>query len=191
MTTNIGSKDALLVVDVQKDFCPGGALGVEEGDQVVPVMNRLIEKAGRSGAVIVASRDWHPPNHVSFEDRGGPWPMHCVQGTGGAEFHPDLELPANAVILSKGMHFDRDAYSAFDGTGLAERLRESNVKRVWVGGLAQDVCVKATVLDGREEGFEVHVLRPATRPVNVEPGDGDRALEEMKKAGAVIVDEEP
>ncbi len=178
--------DALLVVDVQKDFCPGGALAVPEGDAVVPVLNRWIEAARDAGIPVYASRDWHPDNHISFEERGGPWPPHCIQGTEGASFHPDLALPEQTSLISKGTDPDREQYSAFDGTGLGERMREDGVKRVWIGGLAQEVCVRASVLDALREGFEVHLLCPGTRPVDAHPGDGERALEEMKEAGAIL-----
>jgi len=183
---NFRTSDALVVVDVQNDFCRGGALAVEGGDEVVPVLNRAIRQAERQGAHIVASRDWHPPQHVSFQQRGGPWPVHCVQNTPGAEFHPDLQLPPETPVVDKGVSPDRDNYSAFDDTGLAVDLKRQGVNRIWVGGLAQDVCVRATVLDGLEAGFQVHLIEPATRPVDANPGDGRRALEEMQAAGAVI-----
>jgi len=182
----LSPEDALLLVDVQVDFCPGGSLPVSEGDRIVPVLNRWIEAARRDGAVIVASRDWHPSNHVSFRDQGGPWPAHCMQNTSGAAFHPNLRLPSEAVILSKGTAQDKDNYSPFEGTNLADTLRRRGVRRVWVGGLAQDVCVRASVLDALAAGFEVHVLADATRAVNVSPGDGARALEDMRGRGAVI-----
>jgi nicotinamidase/pyrazinamidase len=178
--------DVLLIVDVQNDFCPGGALPVAEGDRIVPVLNRWIDAARRGRALVVASRDWHPHNHISFRERGGPWPVHCVQDTPGAAFHPDLLLPADALILSKGTAADKDNYSPFEGTHLAETLRRRGVRRIWVGGLAQDVCVRATVLDALAAGFEVHVILDATRAVNVNPGDGLRAVEEMRARGAVI-----
>lgn len=180
--------DALILVDVQNDFCPGGALAVAEGDQVVPVLNRWIERAVQAGIPVFASRDWHPPNHVSFQSRGGPWPPHCVQGTRGAEFHPDLHLPKDALIVTlKGDDPDRDAYSAFDGTNLASDLRSRGVQRLWVGGLATDYCVKATVLDGLREGFDVRVIADGIRAVNVQPDDGRQAIEEMLRAGASLV----
>ncbi len=178
--------DVLVVVDVQNDFCPGGALPVREGDQVVPVLNRWIEAAEHSGAYVVASRDWHPSGHVSFTDRGGPWPVHCVRDTPGAAFHPDLCVPDRAIIVDKATDPDRDSYSGFADTGLAERLRQTGVKRVWVGGLALDYCVRATVLDALAEGFEVHLILPATRAVDVKAGDGQRAVDQMRQAGAII-----
>jgi nicotinamidase/pyrazinamidase len=178
--------DALLIVDVQNDFCPGGALAVEQGQEDVAVLNRWINEPERHRVPVFASRDWHPSNHVSFKDRGGPWPPHCVENTTGAAFHPDLQLPRGAHIVSKGRHPDADSYSAFGGTDLAERLRVAGVQRLWVGGLAQDYCVRETALDAIKEGFEVHLILDATRPVNVEPRDGERALDDLRRAGAVI-----
>lgn len=186
MQQKLSQHDALLVVDVQNDFCPGGALAVPEGDQVVPVLNEWIRAAREAGVPVVASRDWHPAGHCSFAEQGGPWPVHCVQDTEGAAFHPDLRLPADALVISKGQSPERDNYSAFDDTGLADMLRERGVERVRVGGLAQDVCVRATVLDACEAGFETHLIADATRAVDVEPGDGERALEAMRAAGARI-----
>jgi len=186
MIPGLSDADALILVDVQNDFCPGGALPVSQGDDVVPILNRWIEEAERAGAVIAATRDWHPRDHVSFEARGGPWPEHCVQGTRGAEIHPGLELPAQTLIINKGSDPDRDSYSGFEDTGLADVLRARGVRRLWVGGLALDYCVKATVLDARREGFETHLIESATRAVAAKPGDEDRALEEILLAGAVI-----
>lgn len=180
--------DVLILVDVQNDFCPGGALPVEGGGRVVPVLNRWMRAAEEGGAKVIASRDWHPPGHVSFQVRGGPWPAHCVQNTAGAELHPGLDLPVHARVISKGTDPDRDNYSAFDGTGLADELNQQGVRRVWVGGLAQDVCVRATVLDGLQAGFEMHLIKDATRAVNAHSGDGERALQEMREAGCVIED---
>ena len=183
--------DALIVVDLQKDFCPGGALAVPEGDQVVGVMNRWIRAAERVGAVIVISRDWHPPNHCSFETEGGPWPVHCVQNTPGAEYHADLYFPLCAFYVDKARDPDRESYSDFAGTGLSQSLRRSEVQRIFIGGLALDYCVKATALDGLAEGFEVHLILPATRAVNVNPGDGTKALNEMRSAGVSIEEDDP
>jgi len=181
--------DALLMVDVQTDFCPGGSLEVPEGDAVVPVLNKWIEAAQQEGVPMYASRDWHPENHISFQNRGGPWPVHCVQNTTGAAFHPDLRVPGKVHVVSKGTDPDKDAYSAFDTTDLADELRRSDIRRLWVGGLAQDVCVRATVLDACKEGFEVNLIDNATRAVNVKPGDGERALADMRQAGANIIEE--
>jgi len=174
--------DALIVVDVQIDFCPGGALPIEHGDAVVPVLNRWIAAATDLGLPVFASRDWHPRHHLSFQEAGGDWPVHCLQDSRGARFHPDLNLPESALIVTKGVRFDRDQYSAFDETGLATELRKQNVGRVWVGGLAQDVCVCATVLGARNEGFETIVIEDATYPVTRD--GGHRANEDMRRAGA-------
>lgn len=174
--------DALIVVDVQIDFCPGGALPIDGGDEVVPVLNRWIAAAESVGVPVYASRDWHPLHHLSFTEAGGEWPVHCVQDSPGARFHPDLKLPASATLVTKGVRFDRDQYSAFDETGLAAELRNRGVRRVWVGGLAQDVCVRATVLDARRNGLDTIVISDATRPVT--PAGGARANEEMQQAGA-------
>jgi nicotinamidase/pyrazinamidase len=174
--------DALIVVDVQRDFCPGGALPIENGDRVVPVLNRWIEAAIHRGVPIYASRDWHPRRHLSFVEFGGQWPPHCLQDSDGARFHPDLVLPQSAAIVTKGVRFDRDQYSAFDETGLASELLSRGVTRVWVGGLAQDVCVRATVLDARREGFDTMVIADGTLPVT--PAGGENAAGEMQRAGA-------
>jgi nicotinamidase/pyrazinamidase len=174
--------DALIVVDVQIDFCPGGALPIERGNDVVPVLNRWLAAASRAGVPVYASRDWHPANHTSFAESGGTWPPHCLQDSEGAKFHPDLRLPQGTVVVTKGVRLDRDQYSAFDETGLAGDLRARGVKRVWVGGLAQDVCVRATVLDARRENLETFVIEDATRPVT--RAGGGEANEEMRRAGA-------
>ena len=172
---------ALLCVDVQGDFLPGGSLAVPDGFAVV---QPLVEAAAGAG-MVVATRDWHTSDHASFAARGGPWPPHCVAGTPGAALHPRIDVIA-ALVVSKGTDPDRDAYSGFDGTPLAALLRAAGVTRVVVGGLATDYCVRATVLDGLREGFAVTVLGDAVRAVDVQPGDGDRALEEMRAAGAEI-----
>jgi nicotinamidase/pyrazinamidase len=166
----LGRGDALIIVDVQKDFCPGGALPVEGGDEVVPVLNHWIAAAVARGVPIYASRDWHPVGHISFKESGGPWPPHCIQDTDGARFHPDLKLPDSAIKVTKGVRFDQDQNSAFDQTGLAELLRKEGIQRLFVGGLAEDVCVLATVLDGRREGFEVVLIADGTRPVTANNG---------------------
>lgn len=182
----MNADDALLIVDVQRDFCPGGALPVPAGDEVVPVLNRWIEAAQQCGATVVASRDWHPPQHISFQERGGPWPAHCVQQSEGARFHPELRLPPQTQIVDKGMHPDRDNYSAFDSTPLGDELRHHGIHRVFVGGLALDVCVRASAIDARKAGLEVHLIRDGAKPIDDE--GGAEALEEMRAAGVFIDD---
>ena len=176
--------DALIAVDVQRDFCAGGALAVPGGDEVVPVLNEWLEFAAASGIPVFASRDWHPRGHVSFELAGGRWPEHCVQGTPGAEFHPRLVLPDSVRYVTKGVRFDKDQNSALDDTGLEVELRRLGVRRLFVGGLAQDVCVLDTVIDGLRLGFAVQLIEDATRPVDA--AEGARALEKMRAAGAGI-----
>lgn len=183
---HIGPGDALIVVDVQRDFLPGGPLGVPAGDQVIKPINRAVGMFERAGLPIFYSRDWHPTDHISFKARGGPWPRHCVAGTDGAAFAPTLRVPASAVVISKATTPDRDAYSAFQGTTLASLLRAQDVLRVYVGGLSTDYTVKATVLDAKREGFDVKVLKDAVRAVDVQPGDGERALQEMQQSGAQL-----
>lgn len=173
----------MVVVDIQNDFCPGGALPVKQGDKVVPVLNKYIEIFKTSGAPILFTRDWHPPDHSSFKDHGGPWPPHCVQNTNGARFHPDLAIPPEGEIISKADKRD-EAYSFFKGTDLGRKLRDRGIKRLLVGGLATDYCVKETVLDGLKYGFEVFHLDDASKGVNVNPDDSERALQEMVAKGA-------
>jgi nicotinamidase/pyrazinamidase len=177
--------DALLIIDVQKDFCPGGALPIEGGNKVVPILNRWIAPAVVKGIPIYASRDWHPVGHISFREGGGAWPPHCVQDSDGASYHPDLRLPDSAIKVTKGVRFDKDQNSAFDETGLAEELRRREIQRILVGGLAEDVCVLATVLDGRREGFEVVLIADATRPVTLE--GGEKARQKMQESGTLFM----
>lgn len=182
-------KDVLVVVDVQNDFCPGGALAVAGGGQVVPVLNRYIEKFKAAHLPVVATRDWHPEKTSHFDTGGGVWPPHCVRGTRGADFHPDLALPVDAVVVSKGMGDNEDSYSGFQGVDsrgvkLADLLRRRGAGRLFVGGLATDYCVKHTVLDGLKEGFKVVLLEDAIRGVDIQPGDSERAIGEMIRAGA-------
>jgi nicotinamidase/pyrazinamidase len=180
----ICDSDVLLVVDVQNDFCPGGALPVSEGERIVPVLNRWIAAARAKGVPVLASRDWHPRGHVSFREAGGPWPPHCLQDSTGAAFRADLDLPPDAVIVTKGTRFDQDQNSAFDQTGLAAELARRGIRRLWIGGLAEDVCVRATALDAKAAGLDVHLLAAATRPVT--PEGGRAAREEMRAAGVQI-----
>jgi nicotinamidase/pyrazinamidase len=182
MSRNPRSSDALLIVDPQVDFCPGGALAVPGGDHIFGPLNRV----AAAFPLVVASRDWHPPGHCSFQAQGGIWPVHCRAGTPGAEFHAALDQGPIEQVFSKGTEVDRDAYSAFDGTGLAEWLRARGVTRLFIGGLATDYCVRASTLDARREGFGVVVLEDAVGAVDVQPGDGERALAEMRQAGAEV-----
>lgn len=180
----IKAGDAMIVVDVQNDFCPGGALPITDGDAVIPALNVWIERAVKNCAAVYASRDWHPSVHPSFVPEGGPWPVHCLEDTHGAEFHRNLHLPADVTVVTKGVRFDKDQYSAFDDTGLAHELRKRGVGRVWIGGLALDVCVRATALDAVREGFETHLILSGCRPVSQESGAA--AVEEMRNAGVFV-----
>lgn len=184
-----GKHRALIIVDVQNDFCPGGSLAVTQGDEVVAPLNQLIKEFLDRGEPVVKTRDWHPAETKHFKPHG-PWPVHCVQATHGAEFHPGLNDDPRITIISKGMNESADGYSGFDGTNLAQLLKDKGVKEVWVGGLATDYCVKHTVLDALREGFEVKALADAMRAVNVNPDDGAKAVEEMRTAGAEIVGDE-
>jgi nicotinamidase/pyrazinamidase len=176
--------NALIIVDFQNDFCPGGALAVPDGDAIA---GRLNELAG-SGEyeLVVATRDWHPPDHGSFEEQGGPWPPHCVAGSPSAELHPDLDREPIDVVVDKGQDPGTEGYSGFEGTGLAKLLHDREVDHVTVAGLATDYCVKNTALDALREGFGVTVDSAAVRAVDVQPGDGQRALEEVRAAGGSI-----
>lgn len=180
------SKSALLVTDIQNDFCPGGALGVPAGDTIIPLINEYIRSFYRQGFPVFASRDWHPLGHCSFKEQGGPWPVHCVQGSWGGQFHPNLVLPPGTVIISKATDPKREAYSAFEGTPLEERLRALGVETLFITGIATDYCVRNTVLDARRLGFRVVVLEDAIRGIDATPGDCQRAIEEMGKAGALF-----
>lgn len=187
----LNSYDALIVIDPQVDFFPGGALAVPEGDAILPAVNRAIEVFVERGLPVVVTRDWHPADHCSFAGQGGQWPPHCVRGTSGAELHPDLALPPLFTMVHKATAADREAYSDLQGTGLVELLRAWKVKRLYVSGLALDYCVRATCLDAIDAGFEVVLLINATRAVNVEPEDGDRALAELVAVGVRPLDGAP
>jgi nicotinamidase/pyrazinamidase len=183
-------KKALIVVDVQNDFCPGGSLAVADGNDVVAPLNKLMKEFLDRGEPVYKTRDWHPEKTKHFATYGGTWPIHCVQNTDGAEFHPDLLQDPRITVISKGFDERADGYSGFDGTQLAQLLRDEGVNEVWVGGLATDYCVKQTVIDGISNGFKVKALAEAMRPVNVNPDDGRKAIAEMKAAGAEIVGDE-
>ena len=184
---HLDNTDALLVIDMQVDFLPGGALGVAGGHEVVAPINHLIALYGAAGAPVFASRDWHPQDHCSFQAQGGPWPPHCMADTPGAQFAAELALPDDAVVISKATTAAVDAYSAFSGTDLAAQLRARGVERVAVVGLATDYCVLNTVTDALEEGFTTLVVPEAMRAVDVQAGDGRRALDRMVARGAVPV----
>lgn len=186
MNRPVEREDALLVVDIQNDFCPGGALAVKEGDAIIPVVNRLVRLFLEREATVAYSRDWHPEDHSSFREEGGPWPPHCVAGTRGSAFHPSLHVPLYPLIISKGTGND-EALSAFDGTNLHERLQQRGVTRLFVVGLATDYCVKATALDGLSLGYETIVLADATQPVDISPGDGEKALQNVTLRGGYIM----
>jgi nicotinamidase/pyrazinamidase len=180
------SRQALIVVDVQNDFCPGGTLAVSRGDEVVEPLNKLIDEFLERGAPVYKSRDWHSATTKHFAAYGGTWPVHCVQNTHGAEFHPALRDDPRITVISKGLG-DTDCYSAFDETDLAAQLHKQDVEEVVVGGLATDYCVKNTVLDALKHEFKVKAVENAMRAVDLQPGDGERAIDEMRAAGAAIV----
>jgi nicotinamidase/pyrazinamidase len=178
------SGDALLIIDVQNDFLPGGSLAVPQGDAVVPALNRCIELFAGKKLPVYASRDWHPADHCSFQAQGGPWPPHCLANTHGAAFAAKLELPADVVVISKADTPEVDAYSAFGDTDLDRRLKAAGIKRLFAGGLATDYCVLNTVRDALTLGYAVILLTDAIRAVDVKFGDGERALAEMRRLGA-------
>jgi nicotinamidase/pyrazinamidase len=175
---------ALLVIDFQNDFCPGGALAVPHGDEIAPRVSELLDSGGFD--FVAATRDWHPADHSSFEAQGGPWPPHCVQGSDGAEFHPSLDRSKIDVVVDAGFRPDLEGYSGFEETDLDQELRDHDVDAVTVVGLATDYCVRATALDARRAGFDVTVDRAGVRGIDVEPGDSERALDELRAAGATV-----
>ena len=180
---------ALLLVDVQNDFCPGGALSVPEGDSIVPVLNKYINLFVRNKLPVFASRDWHPQKTTHFKKFGGQWPQHCIHDTPGAAFHPVLRLPEDAIILSKGIEPDNDGYSAFqaidnEGKEFVGLLKENSIKELFIGGLATDYCVRWTVFDALQYGFRITVLEDAIKGVNLKPKDSEDAIKEMVALGA-------
>lgn len=185
-------RPGLLVVDVQNDFCPGGSLAVPDGDRIVPRVNRSIDLFARRKLPVLATRDWHPRVTKHFKEYGGAWPRHCIQGTKGARFHPDLALPPDAVVLSKGMDPEQDSYSGFQayngrGRDLESVVHDLGIDELFVCGLATDYCVRATALDAVRRGIRVRVLADAVKGVDVKPGDSKVALEEMRAAGIPFV----
>lgn len=187
MKIAITKSSALIIVDVQNDFLPGGALPVPNGDQVIIPLNNYIKIFHEKELPIIATRDWHPENHISFNTRGGPWPPHCIRNTWGAEFPKELMLPPNVIIISKAFKEDEEAYSGFQGTNLDDVLRKLDVNRLFVGGLATDYCVRATVLDALKLNYQVILLLDAIKGVDVNPGDSERAIKEMIANGAIAV----
>jgi nicotinamidase/pyrazinamidase len=184
--------DALSVTDVQNDFLPGGALGVPHGDAIISPLNRAVELFKKNGLLIFFSRDWHPPDHSSFQEEGGPWPPHCVQKTPGADFPSALKIPEGSIIISKGAQKDREQYSTLgardsEGNTESDVMKKREIRRVFVAGLATDYCVLNSVKDILAEGYEVYVLTDAIRAVNVNPGDGEEALEDMVRGGAKLI----
>jgi len=177
-------QDALLIVDMQNDFLPGGSLAIPDGDAIIPAINRYIELFVQAGATIFASRDFHPADHVSFKEQGGPWPSHCVAGTHGVEFHPALRLAKSTISIEKGKNAGKEAYSAMDDTPLAEILQQTGTKRVFVCGVATDYCVLASAKDLLAASYEVVLLSDGIKAVDVTPGDGDRAIAELTGLGA-------
>lgn len=178
-------KSVLILIHVQNDFCPGGALPVTEGDTIIPLINRYIGLFQSERLPVVATRDWHPPNHCSFKEQGGMWPVHCVQGSRGAQFRADLHIPNGSLIISGATNPKKEAYSAFDGTSLNDHLEDMGAQTLYVVGLATDYCVKQTVLDGCQLGYRVVVMEDAMRGVNLQPDDSKKALQEMSDAGAI------
>ncbi len=187
MKIALAAGDALVVTDVQNDFLPGGSLAVAGGEQVVPVLNRYIAFFRSRRLPIFATRDWHPPNHCSFYEQGGPWPPHCIANTRGAAFPDDLAFPPGVQIVSKADEPDKEAYSSFGGGHLHRLLQAAHIRRIFVGGLTTDYCVLNTVKDGLQLGYETFLLADAVRAVNVKPGDGQHALDEMAGAGSVAI----
>jgi nicotinamidase/pyrazinamidase len=179
-------KAALVVVDVQRDFCPGGSLPVANGDSIVPALNEVVATFAKSQLPVVFTRDWHPGDHCSFTAQGGTWPSHCVARTLGARFHPKLRVPRSAIIISKATLKNREAYSGFQGTDLRKRLRSLGVTEICVGGLATDYCVKQTALDALRAGFGVEVMKDCVKGVDVRKGDSARALRLVAKRGAKL-----
>lgn len=180
--------DALILVDVQLDFLPGGSLAVPRGDEVVPALNRYIAVFRGLTLPVVATRDWHPPDHCSFRAQGGPWPPHCIAGSDGARFAPLLDLPCEGRIVSKATTREKDAYSGFEGTDLDDWLKRAGISRVFVGGLATDYCVLNTVRDALRLGYATILLLDAVRAVEVQAGDGQRAIDEMRRLGAIAIE---
>ncbi|MDK6028130.1 nicotinamidase [Ignisphaera sp. 4213-co] len=179
--------DALIIVDMQNDFMPGGTLPVPNALTIISAINKYIELFEKSNALIVATRDWHPPNHISFNTRGGPWPPHCIQNTWGAEFHKDLKLPRNTIVISKAFKEDKEAYSGFEDTELDNTLKSRNIKRLFIAGVATEYCVKATAEDGVKLGYQVFLLEDAIKGIDSPPGSEEKAIEDLMNKGVVAI----
>jgi nicotinamidase/pyrazinamidase len=177
-------RQALVVVDIQRDFCPGGALPVRDGDKIVPSVNELVSAFEKAGTPVFFTRDWHPRDHMSFKAYGGPWPPHCIRDTPGARFHPSLAVPREAVVIDKGVLRADEGYSGFQGTDLAQKLHKLHVDKIYVAGLATDYCVKNTVFDGAAMGFETYVISDCVKGVNLKPTDSASAMRAMLSQGA-------
>ncbi len=187
MKVNITQFDALVLVDIQNDFCTG-SLAVKNACSIIETANLYINLFEKRKRPIFATRDWHPKNHSSFKEFGGMWPIHCVEGSFGAEFYKDLKLPVSTIVISKATHIDKDAYSGFDGTDLDIKLKELGIKRLFIGGLATDYCVKATILDALSLNYTVFFLSDASKAVNLNPDDEVLSIDEMLEKGAVLID---
>lgn len=188
MDADPAAGDALVVVDVQNDFLPGGTLAVPAGDEIIPILNRYIAVFRIRGLPIFITRDWHPPDHCSFESQGGPWPPHCIAATDGAAFPSSLYFPCDAHIVSKAISREKDAYSGFSETELSSLLQSLGTRRLFIGGLATEYCVLNTVKDALQHGYTTFVLQDAVHPINKNADDGQHALEEMTRLGAILID---
>lgn len=186
MTIQLAPGDALMIVDLQNDFLPGGSLEVPGANALIPVLNRYIIRFHTHRLPVIATRDWHPPDHCSFVQQGGPWPPHCIAGSAGAAFHADLALPAETHIVSKATSRDTDAYSGFSGTGLRDLLQSLHIQRIFVGGVTTEYCVRNTVTDALRLGYAVIVLQDAIQAINRQPGDSRQALDDMIAHGATL-----
>lgn len=187
MEVRLDSGDALIIIHMQNDFLPGGSLPVQMGDTIIPVINRCLMLFHEHGLPIFATRDWHPSDHCSFQQQGGPWPPHCIATTTGAAFHPDIEFPINIQVISTAMTREKDTYSSFTDSQLHALLQASGIRRLFFGGVATEYCVFNTVKDALLLHYTTFVLEDAVRPINVKPDDGLHALEEMKHLGAMLI----
>lgn len=179
----LSKTDALIIIDVQNDFLSGGSLPIPKGEEIIPILNIYISIFKRSHGKVFATRDWHPANHLGFLEFGGIWPPHCIHNTDGAKFHPNLKLPPNVIIISKATKPDKEAYSGFEGTNLLAKLQKEQIKRVFIGGLATEYCVKNTILDALKFGFISNFLSDASRGINSSEGDVQKAIDSMQNFG--------